>query len=216
MATDPNRPGERRDTRPAAAPAGLKRWLPWIIGAAVLLLLLLLLSRCGDREVEVDETDAARSAAVAPAATTAVQPGAVPPGAAPLTGDLNTRLRTYLTSGEAAGRRFTFDDLHFATGSADLPANAGQTVQAIATTLREYPNARVRIEGYADARGSEQSNAQLGARRAEAVARAMIGAGVDASRVTSATGSETNPVDTNATPQGQAMNRRTDLVVVSK
>jgi outer membrane protein OmpA-like peptidoglycan-associated protein len=48
------------------------------------------------------------------------------------------------------------------------------------------------------------------------VARALIGQGVPAGRVTSATGGETNPVDTNATNQGQAENRRTDLVVTAK
>lgn len=218
MASDPNRPGDRRDDRGAAPPpAGLKKYLPWIVGAALLLLLLLLLSRCGKEEMtaesEVRPLDSTRPSAVE------LQPGpgaAVPAAGTALTGDLNTRLQQYLASPEQAGRRFTFDDLHFATGSAELPANAAQTVQALSATMRQYPNARVRIEGYADARGSEQSNAQLGARRAEAVARALIGAGVDASRVSSATGSESNPVDTNATPQGQAMNRRTDLVVVSK
>ena len=97
-----------------------------------------------------------------------------------------------------------------------LAVLAMTTVTALGQILAAYPNAVVRVEGYADARGSDQSNAQLGAQRAEAVARALIAQGLAANRVTAATGGETNPVETNATAQGQAENRRTDLVVTAK
>jgi outer membrane protein OmpA-like peptidoglycan-associated protein len=129
---------------------------------------------------------------------------------------LNYQLQQFLASSEPAPRRFTFDRLNFATSSADLPGDAQGTVSALAQILQAYPNAAVRVEGYADARGSEGANAQLGARRAEAVAQALIAQGVPANRVTAASGGETNPVDTNATAQGQAENRRTDLVVTAK
>lgn len=228
---DPNRPGDGRThgastvtpvgqtgggaPPPSKPPEKRKNWLPWLLIPLALLALLFLMRSCGDR----DEIDTSVSTLDAPA----VAPGSAPPAAAPavpaaapLAGDLNTRLQQYLASAEPAGRRFTFDDLHFATSSSDLPGNAGDTLQAVAQTLAQYPNARVRIEGYADARGSDGANAQLGARRAETVARALIGSGVAAGRITSASGSESNPVDTNATPQGQAQNRRTDMVVTAK
>lgn len=229
MANDPNRPGDGQTHgastvtpvggKPggAAPPPPAKKgpgWLKWLLIPLALILLFLLLRSCGDKETMQAESEVRPLESTTPTAVETQLPATA--AVSPVAGDLNARLQQYLASPEAAGRRFTFDNLHFATNSAELPAGAAQTVQAVAATMAQYPNARVRIEGYADARGSDASNAQLGARRAEAVARALIGAGVNSARVTSATGSESNPVDTNATPQGQAQNRRTDLVVVSK
>jgi outer membrane protein OmpA-like peptidoglycan-associated protein len=222
--------------------AGKKKtnWLPWLLAALALLLLLFTLSQCADRD-EPEESGATTTTTQSnsttypdgSATTSAVGPdgqtttsvtgplAAGAAGAATATGaaapaPLSTGLQPFLASGEPAPRRFTFDRLNFATGSADLPADAGQTIASLAQTLSTYPNAVVRVEGYADARGSEPVNQQLGAERANAVAQALIAAGVPAARVTAVSGGEQNPVDTNATAQGQAENRRTDLVVTAK
>jgi outer membrane protein OmpA-like peptidoglycan-associated protein len=45
---------------------------------------------------------------------------------------------------------------------------------------RFHGNVKVRVSGYADPRGSEQFNAALSERRADAVAHVLIQAGVDA------------------------------------
>lgn len=195
-------------------------WLPWILLGLGLLALLWALSRC-DRQEDpavtattttttetVDTSGVAVSGETAAAGTAAATANA--------TGDALGLMQAYLASNEAAGRRFTFDNIHFATNSAELPADAGATITGLSQALAAYPNARIRVEGYADARGGEGANAQLGAQRAEAVARALIGAGVAANRVETATGGETNPVDSNATTPGQAQNRRTDIVVTAK
>jgi outer membrane protein OmpA-like peptidoglycan-associated protein len=134
--------------------------------------------------------------------------------AAPQT--LTYELPRYLASAEPAPRTFQFENLNFATSSAELPAEAGTTVSALAQIMQAYPNARARVVGYADARGSEPANAQLGAQRAEAVSRALIAAGVPAARIEAASGGEQNPTDTNATDQGMAENRRTELTVLAK
>jgi outer membrane protein OmpA-like peptidoglycan-associated protein len=231
---DPTRPGGVHGSSTVTpVPAKKSRpWWLWLLPLLLLLgLLLLLLRTCDDDETETDTTTvtSTEQSTRAPVTTTPVPAtGATPalpvervtlPGGrtvelAPNT--FNYQLQQYLASPEPAPRRFTFDNLNFATGSAELPADAQATVSALSQILAAYPNARVRVEGYADARGSEQSNAQLGARRAEAVAQALIGQGLAAGRVTAATGGETNPVDNNATAQGQAENRRTDLVVTAK
>jgi len=235
----PNRPGDREVhgastiTPVGGAPPAKKRnWLLWLLPLLGLLLLLLLVARsCGDDDEALPPNPTAEivnPSAIAPAAPATGAPAATAPlpvervtlpggqamELAPNT--LNYQLQRYLASTEPAPRRFTFENLNFATNSAELPADAQQTVGALAQILNAYPGARVRVEGYADARGSDPANRQLGAGRAEAVARGLIAAGVDPSRVTAATGGETNPVDTNATAQGQAENRRTDLVVTAK
>ncbi|HEY0251534.1 MAG TPA: OmpA family protein [Kofleriaceae bacterium] len=141
------------------------------------------------------------------------------PGGAALELDpasLNYLLQEYLASSAAVPRTFVFDRLNFGTGSAELPADAQMTVDALAQILKAYPAAKITLDGYADARGSAGGNADLGAKRAQAVATALTTRGIDAGRIATATGGETNPVDTNATAQGRAENRRTELVVTAK
>jgi outer membrane protein OmpA-like peptidoglycan-associated protein len=237
--TDPNRTGGVHGS--STITGGPKKkgpnWLPWLLAALGILLLLLLLSQCGGDDREKSATTASEQTSTTTSTTTTTD-GAATGGAAGAlgTGDaastgptgtatvnvpgastsVTTGLQPYLAGTEAAGRRFTFDRLNFATGSAELPADAAQTIGTVAQILTASPTAAVRVEGYADARGSEPANQQLGAQRANAVAQALIAAGVPAARVTAASGGETNPVDSNATASGQAENRRTDLVVTAR
>ena len=191
-------------------------WLAWLIGALVLLALLLLLLRsCGHKTAAV--APVAAPAAVATPAI-GVQKVTLPGGQSvdlrPNT--LNYELQRYLASNDAAPRRFTFDNLNFATDSSVLPTDAQDTVNSLAQILKAYPKAKVALQGYADSTGADPHNVQLGADRANAVAKALAGLGVGADRVTTLTGGSTNPVDTNATAQGRAENRRTELVVTAK
>lgn len=199
------------------APAKRTNLLPWILGALALLALLFLLSRCGnDREATTTTTTTTDTTTATSGVTGETAPAGVAAAGAAASTDVLGQMQAYLGSNEAAGRRFTFDNIHFATNSAELPADAGATVNGIAQALQAAPNARIRVEGYADARGGEGTNAQLGAQRAQAVAQALTAAGIAANRVETATGGEANPVDTNATTTGQAENRRTDVVVTAK
>ena len=210
-------------------------WLPWLLGALLLLGLLLLLMRgCSDDDRAASTTTTQQTTTTAPAAATApVAPAATATAATPALAvesvqlpngqtfqaapnSLNYQLQSFLASPEPAPRSFEFENLNFATSSAELPADAQGTVTALSQILQAYPNARVRVDGYADARGDAGANQQLGAQRAESVARALIAAGVPAARITAASGGETNPVDSNTTAQGQAENRRTQLTVLSK
>lgn len=235
--TDPNRPrnGEVHGASTVTPVGGEKKkglgWLLPLLGLLLLLALLFLMLRsCGDDERETT-TAAAPVEATAPAAvpTTTAPAGATTPALpvetvtlpggqtlqlAPQT--LNYELQRYLGSPEPAPRTFQFENLNFATSSAELPADAQTTVSALAQIMTAYPNARAQVVGYADARGAEPANAQLGAQRADSVARALIASGVPADRITSASGGEQNPAASNTSAQGMAENRRTELTVTAK
>ena len=204
-------------------------WLPWLIGALLLLALLFLLLRsCGHPSATTatnTETTtmtvtntADASATVATTPPVGVQQVTLPNGKAvglqPQT--LNYELQRFLASSNPTPQTFTFDHLNFATNSAALPADAQDTVGALAQILTAYPNAKVQLNGYADATGTDPQNVRLGAERAEAVAKALTAQGVAADRIKTATGGASHPVDTNANSQGRAENRRTELVVLSK
>ena len=190
-------------------------WLPWILLLLGLIALLFALSRCGH-----DKTQA-----VAPPAATqpgtpavAVEKIALPNGQTvdlqPAT--LNYELQRYLASDAPVPRTFTFDKLNFDSASSAIRPVDVPTLSALAQILQAYPKAQVRIEGYADARGSEPANVKLGADRAAAVAAALGAKGVESGRIATGTGGEANPVDTNATQEGRFENRRTDLIVTAK
>ena len=184
--------------------------LAWIALIAGILALLLGLSRCNRSD----------TAAVAPAPTASATEAAVvgtTPDAGKSTALAGTSaLGGYLAGNEAAPRRFQFEKLNFDTAKSDVrPADAAEVGQ-IATVLKQYGNAHVRIAGYADARGSSAANDALGKARADAVKAALVQQGIDAGRIETVSGGETDPVDSNATASGQAENRRTELVVTSR
>lgn len=198
---------------PAKKKAG---WLPWLLGLLGILALLFLLSRCNRDEparapVEPVETNTA----VADITGETAAVGTAAAGAAE-SGNILNDMRGYLGSAEAVGRRFTFDNIKFATASAAIPAEASPTITGLAQLLKDNPSARIKVEGYADARGNDAANRKLGADRAAAVKQALSGAGVAPNRIETGTGGEQNPVDSNATQAGRTENRRTDVVVTAK
>jgi peptidoglycan-associated lipoprotein len=72
-------------------------------------------------------------------------------------------------------------------------------------------DARVRIEGNADERGSREYNLALGQRRAEAVKRVMTVLGVPDGRIETISYGEEKPVATGHDEQSYAQNRRADI-----
>lgn len=200
-------------------------WLAWLLLLLGILALLLALARCGHKS---DTGTAATTATVAPATTppaNAPQTPAAPVERVVLPGGtavelkprtLNYDLQAFLASNQPAPRTFTFDKLNFDTASSEIRADDQPTLKALGQILQAYPKAKVALTGYADARGSDPKNDQLGAERAKAVAAALSAEGVDAGRITTASGGAGNPVAPNDTASGQFANRRTELTVSSK
>ncbi len=178
-------------------------WLAWI--ALLLGVLALIWALTRHRNV-AQTTETAITTTAAP--TTA-------PVAATTTASVGT-LGTYLAGNDAAPRTFAFDTMHFATSSSELTTPDKTTVDDVATVLAKYPTTNVKIVGYADARGTAAANGKLGLDRANAVKVALTAKGIADGRIATGSGGDSDPVDTNATANGQAENRRTELVVVNR
>jgi outer membrane protein OmpA-like peptidoglycan-associated protein len=92
------------------------------------------------------------------------------------------------------------------------PANAAIIVR-LATVLLKVGIGGTMVEGHTDASGSSAYNQALSERRAAAVKAAMIGAGMREAAVRTVGLGETDPIDSNATEEGRAQNRRVVVVV---
>ena len=210
-------PPPPRQPAPPPPPAGRPAWMKWRLPLLAILLLLFLLSRC----LRTDE-GAERAEEREEAAAAATAPGALPPGQTgaaldPATGPAGvSALDPYLAGAEPAGRAFAFERVNFDTGSSTIRRQDVAEIEAVAASLARYPNARIRVQGFADARGDAAANQTLALARANAVKNALAANGADARRIEAVSGGETNPVGSNASATGQAENRRTELVVVSR
>jgi outer membrane protein OmpA-like peptidoglycan-associated protein len=100
--------------------------------------------------------------------------------------------------------------VEFATNTSDLTARARSVLDEVAAIMKANPG-RVEIAGYADSRQTQEYNLWLSERRAESVQRYLVATGIDAGRFEVVEYGEKNPVDSNATAEGQQNNRRTEF-----
>jgi outer membrane protein OmpA-like peptidoglycan-associated protein len=70
-------------------------------------------------------------------------------------------------------------DVLFRTGSADITPEMKQGIQALAEAVAKSPALKVRVDGYADARGTANTNLKLSEARANAVRDLFLAAGVN-------------------------------------
>ncbi len=197
--------------------AAKTNWLPWILAGLALLALLFALSQCNRDHNRAVVAPVAEPVVVTDTTVTN-QVGVAPDAGAATAGALGgtSGLGTYLTGTGALPRSFVFETMYFDTAKSALRADGRDEVNAIAAALKQHANARVRVLGFADARGDAAANARLGAARANSVKAALVAQGIDAGRIETASGGEANPADTNATATGRAGNRRTELVALSR
>ena len=135
-------------------------------------------------------------------------------------GALANRARTGVQSADTAagldaavaGARRLSTTFRFVTDSARLDARAVRDAERLAGWLRErdLDASDVRLVGYADSRGGYPRNCELSRRRADGVAEALAGEGLDGA-ATAFGACEEAPVACNATAAGQELNRRVEV-----
>ncbi len=114
----------------------------------------------------------------------------------------------------AATTPAAFPDLgsvHFDTDQATLTSDGQATLQRAAAVMKSNPNVHLRLEGYTDSSGAATHNASLADRRAESVINFLQSQGIPRDRLTGTGFGAAKPIDTNATSQGKADNRRVEL-----
>jgi len=127
--------------------------------------------------------------------------------------DLRGRLQNLRPTRGAHGMQMTLDDIAFAPGKAALRPEARTNLSKVVAFVNQDPKKAIHVEGHTDSRGNANANQLLSQRRAEAVRDALIGAGVDAGRITALGLGAEQPVASNDTDEGRARNRRVDVIL---
>ena len=105
--------------------------------------------------------------------------------------------------------------INFDTNKATLRADAQPIIDEINKLLVADPALKLSIEGHTDNTGGADHNRELATSRARTVLGALVGLGIDASRLESKGFGQDKPVADNSTDEGRARNRRVELVKVN-
>jgi outer membrane protein OmpA-like peptidoglycan-associated protein len=102
-------------------------------------------------------------------------------------------------------------DVLFRTGSAEITPDIAHQIQVLAQAVAKSPELKIRVDGYADPRGSVETNLKLSQERANAVRDLLVAAGVseEALEVNAYGKSQSTAEDSD----GYAMERRVRLTL---
>jgi len=101
--------------------------------------------------------------------------------------------------------------IRFDLGESQLRAESQATLQEAHAALEAQPELNLIIEGHTDATGSAAANRELSERRAQAVKTWLVDHGIGPERLQARGHGDNDPVASNDTAQGRALNRRVEL-----
>ncbi|QCR23924.1 OmpA family protein [Pontibacter sp. SGAir0037] len=109
------------------------------------------------------------------------------------------------------------ENILFDVDKATLRSGAEDKLSSISASIQDMGNAgQIRVYGHTDSTASKSYNKQLAEDRAKTVKDWLNNKGdIDKSRISVEAVGESNPVATNATPEGRQKNRRVEIVVVN-
>lgn len=113
------------------------------------------------------------------------------------------------------GQVVILKNVFFAHNSFELENNSGVELNRLAVLLRENPELKLEISGHTDNTGTGVYNQTLSTNRARSVYEYLVKTGIRSERLNYKGMGDTNPVDTNNTPEGRANNRRTEIRIVN-
>ena len=108
-----------------------------------------------------------------------------------------------------AGATIVLENIFFKTNSSNLETESYIELTKLLELLVKNETMRIRIEGHTDSDGDEAANLKLSQARALSVKTYLESKGIATARIESEGYGETQPLETNATPEGKAKNRRT-------
>jgi len=114
-----------------------------------------------------------------------------------------------------ANAHIVLKNVFFDTKKTELKPESITELDNVVRLMNENPNIKILISGYTDNVGKPADNLSLSKGRAVAVVNYLLNKGVRNERMSFKGNGETNPIADNNTDEGRALNRRTELSIVS-
>jgi outer membrane protein OmpA-like peptidoglycan-associated protein len=113
------------------------------------------------------------------------------------------------------GRKLIIENLLYETNSYELSSKVKE-LDILNQFMKNKPNVAIIVEGHTDNRGTNPYNDRLSLLRAESVKNYLVTKGIDPQRIKTKGFGEHKPIASNDTDFGRQLNRRTEIVIVSK
>ena len=104
--------------------------------------------------------------------------------------------------------------IHFDFDKDTLRPSSRPTLERAVRVLNKYPDVHIEISGHMDSTGTVEYCRDISGRRATSVKRYLVEHGVDESRIEKRGAGPDEPIDTNKTARGRALNRRIEFTIL--
>ncbi|ANW97095.1 hypothetical protein AXE80_12720 [Wenyingzhuangia fucanilytica] len=104
--------------------------------------------------------------------------------------------------------------IQFNSGKAVFKGGVTKTLDVIVDVMKEFDGVRFNVEGHSDSAGDDAKNLKLSQERAQAVVDYLTSKGIEDWRLHAVGYGEANPIASNKTATGRALNRRVVLSAI--
>ncbi len=115
-----------------------------------------------------------------------------------------------------ANASIVLKNIFFDVSQFELKPQSRVEMDELVQLLNENPSLRIEISGHTDNAGKPADNLLLSNNRAKEVVNYLVSKNIASQRLTAKGYGETKPIANNHSEEGRAMNRRTEMKVVSQ
>src|SRR5690606_36061937 len=105
--------------------------------------------------------------------------------------------------------------VNFGFDSAELSSTAKANLDKIVKVFKDHPRTHIHVYGNTDSVGKDEYNMKLSRTRANAVKAYLVSKGIGTRRIAAQGMREADPIATNDTDAGRALNRRVEFGIVA-
>jgi outer membrane protein OmpA-like peptidoglycan-associated protein/tetratricopeptide (TPR) repeat protein len=114
------------------------------------------------------------------------------------------------------GANIILKNIFFNSAKFDLLPESILELERLVLLMNDNPTIKIQINGYTDNIGKDADNKTLSESRAKSVVSYLNTKGIQIARLLFKGFGATNPISSNETEDGRALNRRTEVVIISK
>ena len=114
------------------------------------------------------------------------------------------------------GKKVVLKNIFFDTNKYQLEDQSKAELQIIAEFLIANPGVKIEISGHTDNLGSDVANQTLSENRAKSVYQYLVSNNTNPAKLVHKGYGKTQPIATNTTEEGRALNRRTEFKIIAK